>query len=227
MDWHPFMETLLATASEDCSVKVSVIPDEGLTENVNEAAVSLNGHQKKAALVHFHPGANNVLASSGYDHDIKIWDIEAQAEMMAFTEHDELIQSYEWNSVGSLIASTCQDKYDLSFSTCFLQDLVLIGVSDFLRKIRTFDPRQSGSVTCVPGFDGGKSSRCVWMDNRNKLCVVGFSRTSMRKIGLWDPRKMSSMLHELDLDQSAGVLMPFYDPDTSVFSFRLGSYSFC
>lgn len=110
MDWHPFMDTLLATSSEDCTVKVSVIPDEGLTENINEAAVTLSGHQKKAALLHFHPGANNVLASSAYDHDLKIWDIEAQSEMMAFTEHEELIQSFEWNDNGSRIASTCKDK---------------------------------------------------------------------------------------------------------------------
>ena len=110
MDWHPFMDTLLATASEDTTVKVSVIPDGGMDSNLNEAAVSLQGHQKKAHLLHFHPGANNVLASAGYDHDIKIWDIESQAELMSFTDHEELIQSFEWNSVGSMIATTCKDK---------------------------------------------------------------------------------------------------------------------
>ena len=87
------------------------------------------------------------------------------------------------------------------------------------RKIRTYDPRQAGAATCVNGHPGGKSSRTVWMDNLNKLCVVGFSKTSMRKIGLWDPRKMSTCMHEIDIDQSAGVLMPFYDPDTMVWIF--------
>lgn len=192
-DWHPFMDTLLATASEDTSVKVSVIPDEGLTTNLNECAVTLKGHQKKAHLLHFHPGANNVLASAAYDHDIKVWDIEAQAEMYGFTDHSELIQSFEWNSNGSMIGTTCKDK-----------------------KIRTYDPRQQGAVVCVDGHPGGKSSRCVWMDDKNKFCVVGFSKTSMRKIGLWDPRKMSTCMHEVDIDQSAGVIMPYYDPDTSM-----------
>jgi len=50
LDWNPFVDTLLATAGEDNDVKVTVIPDEGLTDNINDATLELKGHQKK---VHF------------------------------------------------------------------------------------------------------------------------------------------------------------------------------
>lgn len=192
MDWNPFMDSLLATASEDCLIKVSVIP-EGFETNVNEAAVTLQGHEKKLGLIHFHPTANNVLGSCAYDHMVKLWDIEAQAELKTFNDHAELIQSFEWNGDGSMIASTSKDK-----------------------KIRLFDPRVEKSIACVDGHPGGKSSRAVWMNNRGWLGVVGFSKTSMRKVGLWDPRKMDEQMHELDLDQSAGVIMPYYDEDSSI-----------
>eukprot|EP00474_Spongospora_subterranea_P009339 CRZ09797.1 hypothetical protein [Spongospora subterranea] len=192
-DWNPFVDTLLATAAEDNDVKISVIPDEGLTDNITEAIVELKGHQKKAAIVHFHPAANNVLASSGYDHVIKFWDIEKQAEIAEVTQHTELIQSFEWNMDGSLVVSTCKDKL-----------------------LRVFDPRQPSTAMSTEGMAGGKSSRAVWIVDKDKICVAGFSKTSMRQIKIWDPRKLGDALSETDLDQSAGVLMPFYDPDTSI-----------
>lgn len=192
-DFNPFIPTLLATVSEDCTAKISVLPEDGLTENINEAAVTLAGHDKKVALAHFHPTANNVLATSSYDSTIKVWDIEQQAEMCMNTDHNELIQSFEWNSSGSMMATTCKDKM-----------------------VRMFDPRQKGSTVAFDGHEGGKSSRVTWMENHNFLCVTGFSKTSQRRIALWDPRKTSEKLHEVDIDQSAGVLIPFYDPDTSL-----------
>lgn len=192
-DWNPFIDSLLATVSEDCTAKVSVLPEEGLTENISEAAVTLVGHDKKVALAHFHPTANNVLGTSSYDYTIKVWDIEKQAEILTNRDHTELIQSFEWNTDGSMIASTCKD-----------------------RTVRMYDPRYDSSALSFAGHEGSKSARVAWMENRNMLCVVGFSKTSVRKIGLWDPRKTNEKLHEIDIDQSAGVLMPFYDPDISV-----------
>lgn len=144
--------------------------------------------------MHFHPTANNILASSGYDHVIKVWDIEKQGEVLDISDHTDLIQSFEWNATGSQVVSTCKDKY-----------------------LRLFDPRSPKDVQKTEGMGGGKSSRAVWMsDKGDKICVVGFSKTSMRQIKLWDPRKLGDAFAELDLDQSAGVIMPFYDPDTSI-----------
>jgi len=45
---------------------------------------------------------------------------------------------------------------------------------------------------------------------------VGFSKTSVRQYGVWDPKKLDTPLAIADLDQSAGVIIPFYDPDNSI-----------
>jgi len=45
---------------------------------------------------------------------------------------------------------------------------------------------------------------------------VGFSKTSVRQYGVWDPKNLSAPLNIIDLDQSAGVVIPFYDPDNSI-----------
>jgi len=56
----------------------------------------------------------------------------------------------------------------------------------------------------------------VWASNQEKLLGVGFSKTSVRQYGVWDPRNLSTALGITDLDQSAGVIIPFYDPDNSI-----------
>jgi len=101
--------------------------------------------------------------------------------------------SVDWNHDGSQIATTAKDK-----------------------KIRVFDPRDSKAAMVGEGFQGTKKSSVVWASNHEKLIGVGFSKTSGRQFGVWDPKKIDTPLIITDLDQSAGVLIPFYDPDNSI-----------
>lgn len=52
--WNPFNENQIASASEDCTVKLWTIPDEGLKEILTECDVDLSRHQKKVVLI-FYP----------------------------------------------------------------------------------------------------------------------------------------------------------------------------
>jgi len=104
-----------------------------------------------------------------------------------------LVQNFDWNSDGSLIAATCKDLH-----------------------LRILDPRDGKTAIKAPGFNGSKSSRVLWADNHGKLAVVGFSKTSERMYGLWDPKKMDKPLCQTELDKQAGVMISYYDPDTSM-----------
>jgi len=66
------------------------------------------------------------------------------------------------------------------------------------------------------GFAGTKRSSILWASNHGLLVGVGFSKTSVRQYGVWDPKNLSAPLNITDLGQSAGVVIPFYDPDNSV-----------
>ena len=59
----------------------------------------------------WHPCAENVLASGGFDLKIIIWNV-ASGEMLSVLEgyHSDIIYSMSWNYNGSLIATTCRDK---------------------------------------------------------------------------------------------------------------------
>ena len=65
--WNPFDENLIASASEDCVVKLWQIPDGGVTETMTESAADLQAHQRKVTHLNWHPTAEFLLASGGGD----------------------------------------------------------------------------------------------------------------------------------------------------------------
>lgn len=195
-DFSPFLDNLLATASEDQSIKITLFPEDGITSDITEAAASLEGHQKKVSLIHFNPVANNILGSTGYDMSLKIWDItRPEAAAISYDDHTDVVMSFEWNENGSLVATTCKDK-----------------------QLRFFDPRQAKATLQSAGsFVGVKPAKVVWLENHSKLAVVGFSATSMRQYSVYDPRKMTEgPLLTADIDQGAGAFITYYDSDNSV-----------
>ena len=66
--WNPFDENVIASASEDCTVKVWEIPEDGLTENLTKEVVNLVGHNRRVGFLEWHPTAEHVLATAGYDY---------------------------------------------------------------------------------------------------------------------------------------------------------------
>jgi coronin-1B/1C/6 len=91
-DFNPFDDSLIATGSEDTTVKLWGIPEGGLTKNVTEPLVDLHGHQKKVTHLIFHPTAANVLLSASGDNKVKLWDIEKGCEMNHLDATNDLIQ---------------------------------------------------------------------------------------------------------------------------------------
>jgi coronin-1B/1C/6 len=193
MDWHPFNDFLLCTVSEDCYGRIWSIPEDGLTENIEEPVQVLKGHKRKIGTCNFNPVADNILATTSADFAVKIWDIESGESVLQTDGHTDLIQSADWNYDGSLLATSCKDK-----------------------KLRIVDPRQQEVAQEVAGHLGVKGSRCCWITDKGWLWSVGFTRTSEREFNLWDPRAFDKPLNHTNIDSASGILMPFYDEDSSV-----------
>lgn len=196
IEFNPFHDDILATASEDCYAKVWKIPEGGLTANIADGAQlqTLAGHKRKLMTLRHNPVAENVVATASADLSVKIWDIQTGKAVNDIAgKHADLIQSCEWNINGSLLASTCKDH-----------------------KTRILDPRQATVAHEVDAHMGVKGSRCIWLGDKNKLFTIGFSKTSDREFSVWDPKKMDAPLKKETIDQSSGVIMPFYDNDCSI-----------
>ena len=194
-DFNPFHDHMIASCSEDSTVKVWGIPEGGLTEDVTEPLVDLHGHQRKVTLIKFHPTASNVLASTSADQSVKLWDIEKGMEINTLSDaHDQLIQDIVWDYTGSVYTTSSKDKH-----------------------VRICDARANCVASMIEtAHEGAKSTKLTYLGHHERLVTVGFTRQSQRQFKIWDPRNTKEELKRIDVDQAAGVIMPFFDPDTNL-----------
>jgi coronin-7 len=80
-----------AIACDDGTIRLWLIPEEGLGEPTNEPDTILSGHSEKIYFIKFHPLAKDVLASGSYDMTIRIWDLATQEERIVLLGHTDQV----------------------------------------------------------------------------------------------------------------------------------------
>ncbi|XP_077097507.1 coronin-1C-A isoform X1 [Siphateles boraxobius] len=194
IDWCPHNDQVIASGSEDCTVMVWQIPENGLVTSMSEPVVVLEGHSKRVGIITWHPTARNILLSAGCDNVIFIWNVGTGESMITLEDmHPDIIFSACWNRNGSLICTACKDK-----------------------KIRVIDPRKEEIIAEKDkAHEGARPMRAIFLSD-GKVFTTGFSRMSERQLALWDPDNIEEAISVHEMDTSNGVLLPFYDPDTNV-----------
>ena len=110
IQWNPFNDHIIASASEDTTVKIWRIPSGGLTEDLLDPLVDLRGHQRKVGIIRWHPTANGVIASAAYDLKIIVWNALKAKALCTIEGHRDTIFDLAFNYNGSLLATTSKDK---------------------------------------------------------------------------------------------------------------------
>ncbi|XP_019937575.2 coronin-1C-A isoform X2 [Paralichthys olivaceus] len=194
IDWCPHNDLVIASGSEDCTVMVWQIPENGLENPLSEPVVVLEGHSKRVGIVTWHPTARNVLLSAGCDNQIIIWNVGTGQAMINLEDmHPDVIFSVSWSRNGNLLCTACKDK-----------------------KVRVIDPRKQKIMTEKDkAHEGARPMRAIFLADGN-IFTTGFSRMSERQLALWKSDNMDEPICVHEMDTSNGVLLPFYDPDTSV-----------
>ncbi|XP_062890406.1 uncharacterized protein LOC134338490 isoform X1 [Mobula hypostoma] len=191
IEWCPHNDHLIASGSEDCTIMIWQIPENGLTASITEPAVTLEGHSKRVGIVSWHPTARNVLLSAGLDNIIFIWNVGTAEPVITLDMHPDMIYSTSWNRDGSLICTACKDK-----------------------NLRVIDPRKEEVIAEFKAHEGARPMRAVFLANGN-IFTTGFSRMSERQLALWNVKSAESIAQH-EMDTSNGVLLPFYDADTNL-----------
>ncbi|XP_034471472.1 coronin-1B [Hippoglossus hippoglossus] len=194
IQWSPHDDNIIASASEDCTVKVWQIPDGGLTSPMTEAIVTLEGHSKRVGILAWHPTAFNILLTAGCDNVMCVWNVGTGELVYQLSDaHPDLIYSVGWNKDGSAVCTVCKDK-----------------------ALRIIDPRRNTVLKVREKVhDGTRPMRAVFLSD-GKILTTGFSRMSERQLALWDTKDLSEPMAVQEMDTSNGVLLPFYDPDTNM-----------
>ncbi|NXU59609.1 CORO6 protein, partial [Turnix velox] len=194
IDWCPHNDNVIASASEDTTVMVWQIPDYVPVRNLTEPVVTLEGHSKRVGIISWHPTARNVLLSAGCDNLVILWNVGTGESLLVLEDmHTDLIYNVGWNRNGSLLVTTCKDK-----------------------KVRVIDPRKQEIIAEKnKPHDGARPIRAIFMAD-GKIFTTGFSKMSERQLGLWDLKNFEEPIALQEMDTSNGVLLPFYDSDSSI-----------
>ncbi|XP_033244584.1 coronin-6-like [Drosophila miranda] len=190
--WCPHNDNLIASASEDCSVKLWMIPDEGLMTTLTQPTVDLVYHKRRVALLLWHPSAHNVLLTAGWDKKVVIWNVGTGEILVHLDSHPEVLYSACFNWDGTRLVTTCRDK-----------------------KIRIFDPRTAKLYSEAICHDSARASRAIFLRS-GLVFTTGFNRASDRQYSLRDPQDLSNSISKGNLDMASGVLFPIYDADTNM-----------
>ncbi|KAJ8406601.1 hypothetical protein AAFF_G00301750 [Aldrovandia affinis] len=188
--WNPFNDYIIASCSEDCSVRIWEIPERGLRGPMTEAVLELYGHSRRVGLIEWHPTCSGILFSAGYDNKILIWSLESGEPVKMIGCHADVVLCMSFNTDGSLVATSCKD-----------------------RKLRIIEPR-SGTVLQEANCKNHKVNRVVFLGNMKRLLTTGLSRWNTRQIALWDQEDLSLPIIEEEIDGLSGLLFPLYDADT-------------
>lgn len=194
LEFSPFHDGLLATASQDCLVKIWHIPEKGLDTSLSDPECMFSHKQRRVETVGFHPTADCLLHSTAAGC-VTLWDITSQKEVFSNNEHPEVIQSVSWKQDGTTLATSCKDKY-----------------------VRILDPRVASDPIQMIGesHQSIKDSRVVWLGNQSRILTTGFDAARLRQVIIRDLRNFSVPEKTLELDCSTGILMPLFDPDTNM-----------
>ncbi|KAG1747782.1 uncharacterized protein EDB91DRAFT_1245269 [Suillus paluster] len=186
-DWSPHNDSIVASGGEDGK-------DHWVPEDFDPVA-RIDASPRKIGQVLFHPTASNVLASASGEHTVKLWDLaDTDRPRSILTGHNDTIQCLAFNPTGTLMATTCRD-----------------------RKLRLFDPRAGGEAVRVTEAHGGiKGARVVWMGDLDKITTTGFSKMSDRQVSIWETGGLGNT-KTMTIDQSAGVMMPFWSDNGILF----------
>ena len=209
--WSPANDTLVASASEDGSSLLWKVPDslfdgwtlDGWEPQDLEPVARVDVSPKKVGQVLWHPTAANVLATASGEYLVKLWDLaDTSRPRSTLNGHGDTIQSIAFNSTGTILATTCRDK-----------------------KLRLFDPRTGADpVRVTEGHGGIKGTRVVWMGEHDRIATTGFSKMSDRQVSLWETGGLGNV-KTTTIDQSAGVIMPFWSDNGILFLGMFASFA--
>ncbi|KAF6037739.1 hypothetical protein EB796_003946 [Bugula neritina] len=197
LKWCPHHDDVIASASEDCTVKIWQIPKNGLRESLNEPIVDLVYHQRRVGLIEWHPTVSNILASSGSDHKFCLWDVGC-GEVLTEIDLKDVLFSISFNFTGDKIVTACKD-----------------------RSVRVHDARTLTVLQEQKAHEGAKATQAVFLKD-GRIFTTGFSKRSDRQFSIWAKNGDNSLggcmgpLATESIDSSNGVMYIFYDSDTNV-----------
>jgi WD40 repeat protein len=181
VQFSPFAQNLLASSSEDATVKFWVCPQEGYKENCNESDATLKGHVKKVLGIQWHKNAEGVIASHAADSTVRVWDVENLKSKIIHPDLPNFATAMQWSPKGDQL-----------------------GVIVKGGELRIFDPRIPESVQKVRVHEGPRACKFGYIED-GKLITGGSNKMAEREYAIWDTRALDKKIVGGPLGTGLGV----------------------
>lgn len=202
VQWSPFNDNILASCHESGGIYIWQIPDGGLKDNMSDELLAIDDHhRRKLTCVQWHPSAKNIIAVSGADNYVTIWNVTdqdtASEPVTEIQDVGDMPVNVAWNTDGSVLGITAKSGKQMS--------LLLA------------NPRTGEILKKKEGiYNGMKAAKLCFLNNGNVL-TVGADRSASRSIFIWSTNgdEIEEAV-ELELDDGSGVLNVYYDVDLNI-----------
>lgn len=190
---NPFDHRNLAVGCEDWKIRLWRIPEDGLSETLQEPCQILTGHQQRVTIVRYHPTAENILVSASMDNTVRVWDLKDFSEIGILEGHTNQILCLAWHPDGKYLATYCKDQ-----------------------KIRIYDPVEDVEVLKEgPGPDVIRGARICWCGPRDNWLAVTVVNRDGRMLYVYSSETFEVLVKH-EVDNSPSVLGIHYDESSSV-----------
>eukprot|EP01006_Ploeotia_vitrea_P034813 TRINITY_DN65800_c7_g8_i1.p1 TRINITY_DN65800_c7_g8~~TRINITY_DN65800_c7_g8_i1.p1 ORF type:complete len:961 (+),score=510.52 TRINITY_DN65800_c7_g8_i1:53-2935(+) len=192
-------DTLLVSGGPSGHVRVTQVPEAGLTADLHDAVLDVVTSGKVTS-VRWHPYAAQTFVSSSVGFSgasVRLWDVNTgQSPVHLANLHEEPVEDIAFNyDAGALMATSARD-----------------------RLVRIIDPRVAAADCVVNSFQPVESVRdtTVMFTSRGQLLTLGFGPMSKRSVSLWDMKDLSKPLNTVQLDRDNSTMMSHFDDDTGL-----------
>ncbi|KAL7715819.1 Coronin [Entamoeba marina] len=187
----PFDDNLFFSSSMDATIRCWKLPYPTELGQVINPTITLNGHKKKVDVIAHHFAAP-LIASGSSDNTIKLWDYEANKEVVSIASSNACF-SMDWSYNGDTLITTEKSK-----------------------KLQVYDFRSGSVVKEYKCHDGIKASNARFASKTDPFIFsVGFDRMQNRQYGVYDLR-LDAPVAIKPFPSSSSICCPVVDIDTSL-----------
>ncbi|GBE58668.1 WD G-beta repeat containing protein, putative [Babesia ovata] len=189
--FNEFDNSVFASASDDCSVKVWRVS----AEQDSTATANLNGHTKKTTNVVWNGATDFVLLSGGLDNTVRVWNVQSETEVVSVPIDGQY--------------SYCNWSYD--------GDLCVVSTKE--ASVAVVDPREGKVSHTFKAHESNKATSVIWLGGNygnDHLATTGYVGNQTRQIRVWDRRNTDQPLVSKDIDSAPGPLIPHWDSATGL-----------